>query len=83
MFVHPKSGLAEVDFVVQSGGNVIPIEVKAEENLKAKSLKSYRDKYKPVTSIRASMAGFRTDGGLINIPLYLISEMTTIIKNSI
>lgn len=79
----PKSGLAEVDFIVQSGGMIIPVEVKAEENLMAKSLKSYREKYKPEISVRTSMTGFRTDNGLINIPLYLIPELHKIINKHV
>ena len=77
----PEKGRAEVDFVVQSEGRVIPVEVKAEENLKSKSLKSYRDLYKPAVAVRASMAGFKRENGLINIPLYLISRLQDIIKN--
>src|SRR5574344_53436 len=72
----PTTGVAEVDFVVQLYDKVIPIEVKAEENLKAKSLKSYNDKYKPELSIRTSMSDFRAEKNLTNLPLYAISELT-------
>ncbi|OGF45519.1 MAG: ATPase [Candidatus Firestonebacteria bacterium RIFOXYC2_FULL_39_67] len=75
-----EKGLAEVDFIVQSEGKVIPFEVKAEENLKAKSLRSYRDLYKPSIAVRASMSGFKKDQGLLNIPLYLISCFQRIIR---
>ena len=68
-----KSG-AEVDFMVQHGENVIPIEVKAEENLQAKSLKSYYQQYKPAISIRTSMSDYRTDDWLTNLPLYAIEN---------
>jgi uncharacterized protein len=64
---------AEVDFVVQSQNQIIPIEVKAEENLKAKSLKVFVDKYLPQTAIRTSMNQYRTQDWLTNIPLYGIS----------
>ena len=61
----------EIDFLLDDGERVIPLEVKAEENLKAKSLKTYREKFKPALSIRASMANYREeDDGLVNIPLY-------------
>ena len=79
----PKAGLAEVDFVVQSGERIVPVEVKAEKNLMAKSLKSYRDKYKPEISVRTSMADFRIDNGLMNIPLYLITELAAIIDKQL
>ena len=69
----PLTGIAEVDFLIQFRGDVIPIEVKAEENLKAKSLKSFNDKYKPKLSIRTSMSNFREEEALTNLPLYAIS----------
>lgn len=71
----PTTGVAEVDFVIQLNDKVIPIEVKAEENLKAKSLKSFNDKYKPELSIRTSMSDFRVEENLTNLPLYAISEL--------
>jgi predicted AAA+ superfamily ATPase len=64
------SGTAEVDFVIQSGGRIIPLEVKAETNLQAKSLKVYREKFEPELSIRASMAEYRRDDWLLNLPLW-------------
>ena len=68
----------EIDFLLDDGEKVIPLEVKAEENLKAKSLKTYREKYKPALSIRASMANYREDDdGLVNVPLYSISLIHT------
>lgn len=72
----PNTGTAEVDFVVQLGGKVIPIEVKAEENLKAKSLKSFNEKYAPELSIRTSMSNFRAEENLTNLPLYAISVLS-------
>lgn len=65
----------EIDFIVQANGEVIPVEVKAEENLQAKSLKSFRDKYKPKLSIRTSMSDYREQDWLTNIPLYAISSI--------
>ena len=61
---------AEVDFVIKIAGSVIPIEVKAEENLQAKSLKAYHEKYKPKFAIRTSMSDYRQQDWLCNIPLY-------------
>ena len=65
-----SKGIAEVDFVVSTDSNIIPVEVKAGEDLKAKSLKKYREDYTPEMSVRTSMAGLRRDVGLQNIPLY-------------
>jgi predicted AAA+ superfamily ATPase len=67
-----EKSTAEIDFIVQFAGTVIPIEVKAEENLQAKSLKSFQQKYFPKVSIRTSMSDFRIDNWLTNLPLYAI-----------
>lgn len=66
---------SEIDFLVQYNGLVVPIEVKAEENLQAKSLKVYLEKFSPTVSIRTSMSDFRKQDWLINLPLYAISEL--------
>lgn len=66
---------AEVDFLVQNKGFVIPIEVKAEENLQAKSLKVFNQKYSPKLSIRTSMSDYRQQDWIINLPLYAINEL--------
>lgn len=60
----------EVDFVIQSPQAIIAIEVKAEENLKAKSLKVFFDKYKLKNAIRFSMSDFREESWMSNVPLY-------------
>ncbi len=70
-----ERGTAEVDFVVQDKNNIVPIEVKAEENLQSKSLKSYVSKYKPRTAIRSSMSDYREEDWLTNWPLYAILEL--------
>ncbi len=70
---------AEVDFVIQHEGLVIPIEVKAEENLKAKSLGVYREKYNPKLAVRTSMSDFRRQEWLVNIPLYSICKLETLL----
>ena len=67
----------EIDFLLDDGEKVIPLEVKAEENLKAKSLKTYREKFKPELSIRASMANYREeDDGLVNVPLFMMNTIS-------
>lgn len=65
-----EKGTAEVDFVLQLRQAVIPIEVKAEENLKAKSLKVYVEQFQPEQAIRFSMADYREQDWLVNVPLY-------------
>ena len=66
-------GTAEVDFVIDNGKDVIPIEVKAEVNLQAKSLKVYREKFQPRLSIRTSMADYKKEDWLLNLPLWAIN----------
>jgi predicted AAA+ superfamily ATPase len=73
-----EKSTAEIDFLVQHSGKVVPIEVKAEENLQAKSLKTFCLKYSPETAIRSSMSDFRKKDWLTNLPLYAISELTEI-----
>ena len=74
-YTNPR-GACEIDFVIDDGERVIPIEVKAEVNLQAKSLKTYREKYQPELSIRTSMADYRQDGGLLNLPLYAVENVS-------
>ena len=64
----------EIDFIIQQESNIYPLEVKAEENLKAKSLRVFKDKYKIQKSYRTSMANFRKEDWLENIPLYAIGN---------
>ena len=69
---------AEVDFVVQLGSRIMPIEVKASANLKAKSLTVYREKFRPETEIRASLADYKQTGNLHDIPLYALNAIKEI-----
>ena len=71
----------EVDFIVQYRGDVVPIEVKAEENLKAKSLKSFADANHLPYGVRTSMADYREEEQLINLPLYAISQLYTVCES--
>ena len=63
----------EVDFVIQKY-NVYPLEVKAEENLKSKSLKTIYDSNNELKPVRFSMAGYREQDWMVNVPLYLATE---------
>ena len=63
---------AEIDFLVDTGKNVLPLEVKASTNLKAKSLKTYIEKYNPPLAIRSSMADFRREKTILNLPLFAV-----------
>lgn len=74
-----KDGRAEVDFVLQHAGRIIPLEVKAAENLMAKSLRVYVDKFHPPMAVRTSMSDFRKESWLINLPLYAIEQITALL----
>lgn len=69
-----ERGNAEIDFVIDNGSEVIPIEVKAETNLQAKSLKTYKEKFGPKRSIRTSMADYKDEGWLLNLPLWALAS---------
>lgn len=71
---------AEIDFILDVDNKIIPLEVKAETNLKAKSLKSYIDKYNPMIALRSSMASYKEDGRIINLPLYAIENIIKLIN---
>ena len=63
----------ELDFVIQKY-NVYPIEVKAEENLRSKSLKTIYDANKDLKPVRFSMSGYKEQEWMVNVPLYLAAE---------
>ncbi len=71
---------AEVDFIVQSGTEIVPIEVKSEKNVKARSLAEYRKRYKPKYSVKASMRIEANGIEVLNVPLYLISRLNQLTK---
>lgn len=70
----------EIDFVFQSGIDIVPLEVKAAENLQAKSLKSYCAKYQPKHAIRTSMSDYRKEEWLTNLPLYVVNHILNILE---
>ena len=69
------NSLAEIDFLIQSKNEIIPIEVKAEENVKSKSLKVYVEKFSPKIAVRTSMNAYREESWLVNVPLYAIGNV--------
>ena len=69
-----ENSIGEIDFLVQDGGKIYPIEVKAEENLKAKSLRAFSEKYGNVYPRRFSMSGYREQDWMKNVPLYALSN---------
>ncbi|MGE1062196.1 ATP-binding protein [Megasphaera paucivorans] len=72
-------GSCEVDFVIDTGEKVIPVEVKAEVNLKAKSLRVYKDKFNPEISVRTSMADYKKEDWLVNLSLYAVEKIDRVV----
>lgn len=68
-----SQGKAELDFVFQNRqGNIIPLEGKSADNVRARSLRTYAESYKPVEQIRVSARNFGKEGNLISLPLYAL-----------
>ena len=65
----------EIDFLLQGRSSILPLEVKAEENLRAKSLKAFCEKYHPAYAVRTSMSDYREQEWMTNIPLYNICRI--------
>jgi predicted AAA+ superfamily ATPase len=66
---------AEIDFLLDNGSQVIPLEVKAEVSLQSKSLKAFAEKFKPGIAVRSSMADYKKESWLVNLPLYAMSQV--------
>ena len=60
----------EIDFMIQHGTNIVPIEVKAEENLKSKSLSVFLQQHENMHGVRFSMSPYREQERMTNVPLY-------------
>lgn len=61
---------AEVDFIVKNGSDIFPIEVKAEQNFRAKSFRLFCEKYSPEKAFKCSLMPYQYEGWMTNIPLY-------------
>ncbi|KAA6344143.1 hypothetical protein EZS27_008225 [termite gut metagenome] len=68
-------GRYELDFIIENEeGELIPVEVKAGDSLKAKSFKTFCEKHQPKTAIRSSLSNYRKESWMTNVPLYFIGE---------
>jgi predicted AAA+ superfamily ATPase len=74
-----RRGSAEVDFILDSGGAVVPLEVKAGINPRSKSLKTFADKFGCKRLCRTTALNLRRDGPILNIPLYALPRLRTLI----
>jgi predicted AAA+ superfamily ATPase len=71
---------AEVDFIVQSGNEIIPIEVKSEDNIKSRSLTLFHQKFQPRLRIRYSLKNLHYRDGILSIPLFLSDYTNELIQ---
>lgn len=69
----------EVDFLIEREG-VVPLEVKSGSNARSKSLASYGRQFAPPQLVRASLLNLKVDGGMINIPLYLLPALRRVLS---
>ncbi|MBE7067478.1 MAG: hypothetical protein E7385_08010 [Ruminococcaceae bacterium] len=65
-----------MELYIQKGDTIVPVEVKAEVNLRAKSLRMYVEKFAPDVAIRTSMQDYKKESWLVNLPLYAIENLT-------
>lgn len=70
-----EKGTGELDFLIQMDDKIVPIEVKAEENLQAKSLRSFVQKYDMKYAVRTSMSDYREQDWMVNYPLYDVGSL--------
>jgi predicted AAA+ superfamily ATPase len=70
-----SAATAEVDFTIQRGNDIIPIEVKSDENVRGKSFALYNQKYAPILRVRFSLKNLKKDDNLVNIPMFLADHL--------
>jgi predicted AAA+ superfamily ATPase len=70
-----ENSRGEIDFLVQNESRIYPIEVKAEENLRSKSLRAFNEKYKDMNPRRFSLSGYRDEGWMRNVPLFTVGNI--------
>ncbi len=69
----------EIDFIVQNGMDIIPIEVKAGESVTSSSFKNYLREHKPAKAVRFSKLGYESNDSFVNMPLYLANKMNELV----
>ena len=74
-----SAATAEVDFTIQRGNDIIPIEVKSDESVQGKSFALYNQKYAPLLRVRFSLKNLKRDDNLINIPFFLADHFERLV----
>ncbi|MDR3245579.1 MAG: ATP-binding protein [Prevotellaceae bacterium] len=81
IFFWTSGNQAEIEFILQKGSKIVPVEAKSASSIKSKSLSEYRKKYSPELSIRLSLKNVEQNADLINVPLYLADYLKPLILN--
>ena len=76
---YAPTATSEIDFIVQNGMYIIPIEVKAGESVTSASFKSYLKEHKPEKAVRFSKLGYESNDSFVNVPLYLANKMNILV----
>jgi predicted AAA+ superfamily ATPase len=71
-YVSTNNSTIELDFVVQTAQGIVPVEVKAEENVRSKSLRIFAEKHPQLKAVRFSMKPYLDQGWMVNVPLYSV-----------
>lgn len=74
VFYYSNDAKLEIDFLIQHGSEIVPIEAKAEENLRAKSLSTFVASHSEMHGLRFSMSDYREQDWMTNVPLYAITS---------
>jgi predicted AAA+ superfamily ATPase len=88
-FFWRSANTAEVDFIVQHKIDIVPVEVKSERNIKAKSLAEYRKQYEPAKAVKTSLSAAMNvavdekQGAVLNAPLYMLWKLKSLLDNTI
>ena len=78
-----KNSTAEVDYLTAAAGRVIPIEVKAGQAGRLRSLAVFVERYRPPVAVRVYAGGFRRDGGIVSVPLYGLGRLRSLLAEEI
>lgn len=73
VFYYSNNAKLEIDFLIQNGTDIVPVEAKAEENLRSKSLSTFVASHPGMHGLRFSMSDYREQDWMTNVPLYAIN----------
>jgi len=83
LFYWARDGaMAEIDFITQYNGDIVPIEIKSSFNTKAKSLQSFMNEFHPSYAVKSSLNIFNKGNNILAVPLYRISDFYEIIDEN-